>query len=255
MLNGCSYFFPTAEAWTAFWTMCIFVATAFAAAFAFQAFRISRETFRRELSASLVVKPVLPGEQHESAVGRFLVVQDKNGAPEIRPPAHGDSPLTRARLPDEPNIISNPHYGGQPNWERLSVRLINLGRAPAVDVRLTVRFKLKPKIDALNTDPKTPGTRWEAGVDYPAPLSSATDWANGVIAIDLIPPGAEVVIDVENRYNAELALSPLKALAFDRSDAQGRRHYADVSMLSLKTPFAIGRTILADDVSSKMGPH
>ena len=250
MLNGCLLSFPTSEAWTAFWTLGIFVATAVAALFAFQAFRISRETFRRELSASLVVKPVLPGAASGTIVGRFLVTQNQNGVPEIRLPAQGDSPLTRARLPNDPPIINNQHYGGQPNWERLRIQLINLGRAPAVDVLLAVRFKLKPKIDAVSPEPETPGARWEAAVDYPAPLSSATDWADGVIAIDLIPPGAEVMVDIENRYNAELALSPLKALAFDHSDSRGRRHREEVSLLSLKTPFAIGRTILADEDST-----
>jgi hypothetical protein len=73
----------------------------------------------------------------------------------------------------------------------------------------------------VSTDPPKPDIRWEAAVDHVAPLRAAVDWTDSQIYVDLVEPGASVLVTTQPRYNAELAVVPLRARVFDHTDKKG----------------------------------
>lgn len=223
----------SADEWTAWWTFMLTIVTGVAAFFAYRAYRISLSAFQAETAAALVVTKPPPSQPFDETASRFVLARNKDGAVVVREREFSDSPMSR-------NYSGvNPHYGGAPDWPRIALVVRNVGRSSAVDVTLGVDVYMKRAMSALrNTQPDGYNGPWEAGMDYAYDVTDAEDDSTirGELQIDVIEPGQNAKVYLENRFNAKIKVWPQSAFSVVMSPF-GRQRGQELSVIAIGAPF------------------
>ncbi len=108
-----------------------------------------------------------------------------------------------------PGATLSPHYGGRPNWPRLTLQLRNVGRSPAIQPEIEINCILSAA-DGLNYENLSaqpadlgPNTSWVAGRDYPFFPQRANE-IRGSVRVPVVPANDVARVTIENRLAANV---------------------------------------------------
>jgi hypothetical protein len=193
----------TPDFWTAILTGGLLVVAVVTAWIGLSALATANETARLEATPYLVVTEGgpsghVPDDREEYVVSASLVGR----APTLR---------VRSYEADEPQVgkgvTISPHYGGRRDWPRRVIAIRNVGRSPAVDVQMRVRFELREPealdYEKLATHPRSDDANpapWSAGRDYPLRTIGAS--GSGTIDVPAVAASETVFVLIENRFAA-----------------------------------------------------
>jgi hypothetical protein len=187
--------YTTPDFWTAWLTLGLLVVASVTAYFGVATLRTGAEALRLEADPFLVVtKSSQPHiEEREwyviTAPSRGLVATLRRGSPQNDEPILG------------PGATFSKRYGGRVDWSRVVLSVKNVGRSPAVAVRIDATFDLQVP---TSVSYELPSATQQAGRDYPHQANVTR--GSGCIELLAIMPQESVYVLIENRYTANVEL-------------------------------------------------
>jgi hypothetical protein len=190
----------TPDFWSAAFTFGLLAVAIVTAIIGLRALRTANDTLQLEGAPYLIVAAATSSNAYAE---RYVI-----SAPE---PRLGLVPRLRAwdyQRDERTTPGLNPHYGGRPLWPQVLLAVKNVGRSPAVGVRLDATFVLELPLNlnyAAIAAARENVSPWLAGSDFP---HEARDGEGGFGTIELtaIMPTETVYVSVENRYAAKVRL-------------------------------------------------
>lgn len=196
----------SAEAWTAIFTGGLFVVAVVGSWFGIKQLRAATEQARiANQLYKLEVAPII-------AIGQ---TKGGNSGPDMRFVVTRDAQKTVFRPYDfDSDAVRGTgrvaHYGGAPDFRRLTLEIHNAGRSPAVRLRIDfviyVTDSTEGDVAWWRQKPQSHDGVWEEGRDYPFVVAHAGT-GHGTLMLPVLGVDKSFTVLVENRLGAPVMLN------------------------------------------------
>jgi hypothetical protein len=210
----------TPDLWTATFTLGLLIVAAVTAYIGLGGLRTANETLRLEAAPYLVVTESLTADWAE----KYVITAPNEGRGLVASLRAWDVKKDEPRPEPGSGSVVNPHWGGRLSWPRVTLAVKNVGRSPAISVRVDATFTLSVpdnyKPASAETQKDSRGWAWVAGRG--SPLKCDRTGGFGFILFSSIMPGETVYVTIENRYAADVDLSLSKTASIVSADGKKR---------------------------------